>query len=249
MMPLSRCIKQADLDGEQMHMFRTGAELYPYCQDCVHSAYTPITQVLGCTIGDDPKVMEYSRKEQRGEVSEDTEKCPGFLDRDTGTPGAVAPMSVEAELETLSDIRKDFPGELTPHNPVDWYGVAEDALEKLPAEAEQQKHILDNALKALEWEQERVSSYPFDQDWDYSNHGVDVTTGYIHTDTHPPTDIKERKNFYSALADAGLSAQTPDEQAYDIISHVMEQWDGGALIPVLDENSVNQIWNEFKQVA
>lgn len=249
MLPFTRHLKLSDLDGEQMHMFRTGAELYPYCQDCVHSAYTPITQVLGCTTGDDPKVMEYSRKEQRGEVSEEIEKCPGFLDRDTGTPGAVAPLIVSAELETTSDIRKDFPGELTPHNPVDWYGVAENAVEQLPEEAEQQKRIIDNALKALEWEQERVSSYPFDQDWDYSGHAVNVTTGYVRMDTHPPTDLGQQKNFYSALADAGLNAQTPDEQAYDIISHVMERWDNGALIPVLDENSVSQVWQEFKQVA
>lgn len=74
-------LKQADLVGEEMLKFRHGEELYPYCSDCAHSAFTPVTNILGCKIGDDAEVVEFSNGVYEDESLLDKEKCPGFTPR------------------------------------------------------------------------------------------------------------------------------------------------------------------------
>lgn len=101
---MARC-KRAELVGEQMLTFRSGDSLFPYCYSCVNSARTPVTGILGCSIGDRPDVVKYSDdltearedpKDVKGESEEvDSEqpKCPGFL---------------SSEQAKVSSLRDDF---------------------------------------------------------------------------------------------------------------------------------------------
>lgn len=91
----------AELEGEAMLQFRSGDNLYPYCVNCAHSALTPITGVLGCTLGDDPDVMEYSAKLSTDEVDENVEKCPKYTpaeDEDIEDAVIVAKRQLDAGM-------------------------------------------------------------------------------------------------------------------------------------------------------
>lgn len=83
-------LKLARLEGEGMLRFRTGGELFSYCDQCVNLAVTPISKVKGCTEGDDAMVLDYSERLYQGETEEGVEKCPKFSAQ--GVPdGALAP--------------------------------------------------------------------------------------------------------------------------------------------------------------
>jgi hypothetical protein len=76
-------IKLGTLNGEEMLRFRSGQDMYPYCERCVHSAITPVTQILGCEIGDDAQVRDYSTKVAAEEIEDtEAERCPGFTSED-----------------------------------------------------------------------------------------------------------------------------------------------------------------------
>jgi len=101
-------LRLARLEGENMLQFRHGDDMYLYCEECQNSAYTPVSNTLGCTIGDDPEVVEYSQRFEEDPNIEDTEKCPGFEPRQ--------------ETGTLEASRDDYQG-------VDDAGVINDAVD------------------------------------------------------------------------------------------------------------------------
>lgn len=72
-------LRQAELVGEEMLHFRHGKDLYPYCEHCSNAAITPVTNVMGCKMGDDAEVSAFSNKQYEDQDEEAVEKCPGFL--------------------------------------------------------------------------------------------------------------------------------------------------------------------------
>lgn len=112
-----RLTKLAVLDGEDMLQFRSGQTLYAYCPGCSNSAMTPISKTLGCTIGDDPDVLDFSRRLEQGETNEETEKCPGF-DSDALAEGATAPHeAAKAEAVMVKEIPAAEPVESIKRRP------------------------------------------------------------------------------------------------------------------------------------
>lgn len=111
--------KRADLTGEELLRFRNGRDLYTYCDRCVHSARTPISGVLGCTLGDDPEVISYSQEIDAGEHEEDNPKCPRFLSSEQATQGeetrkpqtAIRHPALEAAITQEGDFVKELPPE------------------------------------------------------------------------------------------------------------------------------------------
>lgn len=134
-----RKLVQADLAGEALYNFRTGAELYPYCPQCVYVTQAPRGD-LGCTKGDDPSVLDYSNRLTAGEADPETEKCPMF------SPAAVAQeIAKSAAEQNTAGMFKDLtpmgiaPASLESSN---WEEMLEDAVDRVKKNPEDTQALL-----------------------------------------------------------------------------------------------------------
>lgn len=94
-------LRLARLKGEEMLKFRHGRNLYSYCVECQHGKYTE-SKVLGCEIGDNPDVVDFSMRYTQDPALVDTEKCPGFEPRQE--VGVIANVPGDAQNNDAEDL-------------------------------------------------------------------------------------------------------------------------------------------------
>lgn len=237
-----------------MLSFRHGADLYEYCSRCIHIATTPITGLIGCTIGDQSDVRVYSNDIESGKVDENVEKCPGF-ESETSEPGFAAPreagsaqagMVKEIPMEMLSTIR---------NTPDDFKDSLDDALAGLDDEPRATILSLVNELL----EDSRVSQTPeyLEPEYDQANlrppavrrsarktaSNVVESPGGNVAEVSDPMETQEL--FEMLKNDYDLSPQDNPEMAREKLLQAMLSWQGGLLALHTDLDTLEAVRQSF----
>jgi bacterioferritin len=155
--------KFAEIHGDELLKFRTGANLLPYCKGCVNSERAPVTMELGCTKGDDPQIQEYFSKLDAEKVDQDIEKCPGFMSRENSAEGDAAPESVVAGIASMV---KEVPTSFQ-HVDMDWERILEEELAQVSEVMPQDALVIDRAIDQLVKDRNR-SYQDCEQEYYYS---------------------------------------------------------------------------------
>lgn len=148
-MPIRRIaalLIQSELQGEQMLMFRHGKDLYPYCPGCTYAAYTPQSKVLGCTMGDDPQVIEFSDEVTKDASVLDSEKCPGFSPKEQSDE-----VGFQDEAMSEASLVKEIPSKPLPSTQEGWQALLKDLGDELRDDPDtaQEGILLEQGLHAL----------------------------------------------------------------------------------------------------
>jgi hypothetical protein len=136
-----------ELEGEDMLKFRHGKDLYPYCTDCLYSAYTPATHVLGCTMGDDPEVVEFSKEVDADPDVVNSTKCPGFSPKNNGEDN----QGFQDEASLNAVLVKEIPSKQIPDSPEAWQVILHELSEDMRQDPEtaQDGLLLEQGLHFL----------------------------------------------------------------------------------------------------
>ena len=102
-------VRQADLQGGEMLRWRTSPDqgngpLFPYCSDCANLAMTDRPGVLGCRKGDDPDVVDYGERLDRGETTVDVERCPLYTPKEAPVDDSVLIQASRARWKQAQDV-------------------------------------------------------------------------------------------------------------------------------------------------
>lgn len=186
----NKVVKLAFLEGAEMLSFRNGADLYPYCKDCLHSEIIPVaTEPLGCTIGDDPEVKAFSDEDKEQPKDPSVEKCPGFQGLAGATEGVGDMQSIESMLTTAdvaeAGMIKELPAEMRPHTEEDWKGMLEEALEDLRSNNPKEVGRIQFAQDMLEKHDHKSQQDP-EQEYDHFGELEEHPSGNI---THPKKSV------------------------------------------------------------
>lgn len=191
----NRTVKLALLEGAEMLSFRHGADLYPYCKDCVHSEIIPVaTEPLGCNIGDDPEVKAFSDEDKEQPKDPSVEKCPGFQGLAGNTDGVGEMQSVEGMLNTAdyseAGMVKEMPAEVRPHSQEEWEEVLDEALEDLKKSSPEEVGRIQFAQDMVDKHEHKSQQDP-EQEYDYFGELEEHPSGNI---TYPKKSVNLQFN-------------------------------------------------------
>jgi len=247
--------KLAVLEGVEMLNFRHGDNMYTYCSECINSAVVPVaTEVLGCTIGDDPEVRDFSDKVDAEEVDPDVMKCPGFSALISSTPGVGEPRRAalvrESDHSQEAGIMKDVPAEVHPHTSKEWEEILDSALEDLRSSDPRSTALVEHAIDVIR-KHDHLSQGEPEQEYDFFGQLEEHPSGGI-TSPKPTTGqvvaslVEAEKDLFRFLKSAGLNEEKDLSQRRILVSKALAVWHNGLLDDV-SASMIDKILAEYEE--
>lgn len=237
-----------------MLAFRNGDDLYPYCKDCVHSEVIPDDlEPLGCTIGDDAEVKQFSDKVKTEDLDpEGAERCPGFDGLANVTPGVGDMRSAMIQMADVAEagMMKDIPAELRPHSEDEWQSVLDDTLDELRFTDPESAGRIGFARDMVNKHQ-RHSRSDVEQEYDYFGELEEHPSGNItypkHSSRNTIVTIRQsEQEFYDFLKQSGFDDVSTPGEARRLVVTAMTVWRDGFLKNSISNDSVQMVIDGYR---
>lgn len=244
--------KYADLEGEDMLQFLSGGDLFSYCGNCAHSAFTPITGVLACTKGDDPEVRDYSERLNTGETDDKVEQCPQFTPGEDAA-GSAAPREafpsdsiyVESSISADAAMIKEIPSSIV-NAPEEFQDQLDAVLENLEPEEKLQAEMAIAELLMDDRISRQGEGDISQEDYGYEDRDgrkQDILGVKQASEVSRPD---EKEAFYSYLRESGLTSDMDPTIAKQIVTQAILTWRDGLLSIQTSPEVIDQVWEDFR---